>query len=138
MFILVFSNTKYLEKERILIDRFAQQLKKGTLEMVVLALVAEKASYGYELLGRLAQRGGEEFRLKEGTLYPVLYRLEDDGLIQAEWQAGEGRAAPKKYYAVTKEGRERLVEWRAFWVVFCGSVDGLMASAQTAKKEDVV
>ena len=95
-------------------DRFSQQLKKGVLEMLVLDLLCSKTSYGYELLSTL----------KEGTLYPILYRLEDEGLIQARWISGEGRAAPKKMYAATDKGREENFRRRLIWQEFTRTVDG--------------
>jgi hypothetical protein len=64
-------------------DRFLQQLKKGVLEMLVLDTVCKGSTYGYELLTALKTRSNDLFALKEGTLYPILYRLEDDGLIEA-------------------------------------------------------
>ena len=67
-------------------DRFLQQLKKGVLEMLVLDTVCKGGTYGYELLTGLKARSNDLFALKEGTLYPILYRLEDDGLIEASWQ----------------------------------------------------
>ena len=66
--------------------RLERQLKKGVLEMLVLRLVCQKPGHGYELLARMDRRSHGAFRLKEGTLYPILYRLEDDGLIVSSWQ----------------------------------------------------
>ncbi len=105
-------------------DRFLQQLKKGVLELLVLETVCQGSTYGYELLTRLKERSGTLFTLKEGTLYPILYRLEDDGLIQSAWSQGEGRTAPKKMYAATAQGlAERLRRWR-LWRQFSDAVDG--------------
>ena len=59
-------------------DKFSQQLKKGVLEMLVLKLVCDGPTYGYQLLTRLKEESGGRFTLKEGTLYPILYRLEDE------------------------------------------------------------
>ena len=99
-------------------DRFLQQLKKGVLEMLVLEALCKEASHGYGLLTRLRECSQGLFTLKEGTLYPILYRLEDDGLILSRWSAGEGRAAPKKMYQVTNAGREesrrRVAVWKEF------------------------
>ncbi|MFQ7549679.1 MAG: PadR family transcriptional regulator [Blautia marasmi] len=55
--------------------------------------------------------------MKEGTLYPVLYRLEDSGLIESFWQNGEGRTAPKKYDTITEKGSE-TTEYRNLWMEF--------------------
>ena len=66
-------------------DRFLQQLKKGVLELLVLESVCCGSTYGYALLGHLKARSGGLFALKEGTLYPILYRLEDEGFIASGW-----------------------------------------------------
>ncbi|MEG0769482.1 MAG: helix-turn-helix transcriptional regulator [Ruthenibacterium sp.] len=100
-------------------SRFEQQLKRGVLEMLVLGIVCEKDTYGYELLLALSQRSGGMLQLKEGTLYPILYRLEDGGLVVTQWRAGEeNRAAPKKYYTITQAGRAALREERTAWQRF--------------------
>src|SRR5512138_2810702 len=88
------------------IDR---ELKRGTLEMILLKLLSGRAMYGYELVSTLEKRGGEQFQLKEGTLYPVLYRLENDAFIEPRWETLE-RGVPRKYYQLTKSGAKEL-EW---------------------------
>ena len=106
-------------------DRFLQQMKKGVLEMLVLETVCGGSTYGYELLGRLKERSDGLFALKEGTLYPILYRLEDDGFVTARWSAGEGRTAPKKIYTATEAGRREAQRRRAVWVAFSRTVDSM-------------
>lgn len=105
-------------------ERFLQQLKKGVLEMLVLETVCEGETYGYELLTRLREKSGGLFTLKEGTLYPILYRLEDDGMIRASWSKGEGRAAPKKMYAATEKGRQERLRQQQVWREFVRTVNG--------------
>lgn len=105
-------------------DRFTQQLKKGVLEMLVLDSICKKSSYGYELLTRLKEGSGGSFALKEGTLYPILYRLEDDGLIASCWIPGEGRAAPKKIYTATDAGHQENSRRQLVWKEFIRTVDG--------------
>lgn len=104
-------------------DRFTQQLKKGVLEMLVLELVCAQPTYGYELLSRLKETSQGLFTLKEGTLYPILYRLEDDGLIQANWSQGQGRTAPKKIYEATQAGLEENLRRRQVWQEFSKAVN---------------
>jgi len=99
-------------------DRFSQQLKKGILEMLVLELICRQATYGYALLSQLKTMSDGRFALKEGTLYPILYRLEDDGFILAKWSQGEGRSAPKKIYEATDAGRKEALRRRAIWTAF--------------------
>ena len=107
-------------------DRFYQQLKRGVLEMLVLKLVSEQPGHGYELIQRLKERSLGRFQLKEGTLYPILYRLEDDGMIQAKWSQGQGRVAPKKIYEVTDKGREENLRRQILWGEFEQTVDGFL------------
>ena len=99
-------------------DRFLQQLKKGVLEMLVLHTICKKTTYGYELMAELKTRSNDLFALKEGTLYPILYRLEDEGMIESSWSRGVGKIAPKKMYTATDKGRleaqRRLLVWKTF------------------------
>lgn len=107
-------------------DRFIQQLKKGVLEMLALDLICDQPTYGYELLNRLKLRSGGSFALKEGTLYPILYRLEDDGLICANWSQGQGRTAPKKIYEATESGREENIRRQILWKDFAQTVQTIL------------
>ena len=104
-------------------DRFQQQLKKGILELLVLGLICEKATYGYELMAQLKERSGGSFVLKEGTLYPILYRLEDDGMIGSAWSQGEGKNLPKKMYHATQAGQQELLRRLSIWFDFSGTVN---------------
>lgn len=105
-------------------DGFLQQLKKGVLEMLVLETICNGSTYGYALLTSLKARSNDFFALKEGTLYPILYRLEDSGMIQSSWSQGEGRTAPKKMYSATEKGRlERQRRWQV-WERFSDTVNG--------------
>ena len=107
-------------------DRFSQQLKKGVLEMLVLRLICEKPTYGYELLQRLKVQSHGRFSLKEGTLYPILYRLEDEGLISAKWSQGEGRVAPKKIYEATETGHQENIRQIMIWQEFEQAVNAFL------------
>lgn len=64
-------------------EKYIQQFKKGAYEMILLSLIAQKETYGYEILTEIQKQGGEIFAFaKEGTIYPILYRLTKAGLIQ--------------------------------------------------------
>lgn len=92
-------------------DALSRQLKKGVLDILLLKLLDRRERYGYELMTLLAEESGGYFAMKEGTLYPILYRLEDGGLIESKWEKESGRrGVPRKYYAATPEGRKRLRE----------------------------
>lgn len=85
------------------------QLMKGILEGCVLALVAKGETYGYEILSELVRHGFED--LGEGTLYPVLTRLDKNGLISCR-KAKSPYGPIRKYYSVTDEGKKYLEEFR--------------------------
>lgn len=106
-------------------DRFAQQLKKGVLEMLVLKLICEKPAYD-ELLSELKKSSQGRFCLKEGTLYPILYRLEDDGMIRSQWSTGEGRTAPKKIYEATDAGQAENLRRQRVWREFDDTVNAFL------------
>lgn len=103
-----------------------RELKRGTLEMILLRLLQDRPMYGYELVSELEARSAGGFPLKEGTLYPVLYRLEDDGFIEPEWDQPQ-RGVPRKYYQLTATGSTRLAELAEHWRGFVLAVDQLMA-----------
>jgi PadR family transcriptional regulator, regulatory protein PadR len=103
-----------------------RELKRGTLEMVLLRLLAERDRYGYELTAEMAERSEGTFELKEGTLYPVLYRLENAGLVEPYWET-QSRGVPRKYYRITKEGREELNRQLREWQAFLNTMQALLA-----------
>lgn len=117
--------------------RFSQQIKKGVLEMLVLQLLAAHPSHGYELLLRLKNSSGGLLELKEGTLYPILYRLEDDGAITSAWknlaeQAPEkARPVPRKVYTITAAGRQTLQQQHQIWHDFVTCVEEFCRREQT-------
>lgn len=94
-----------------------RELKRGTIELVLLTLLAEGERYGYEIATTLEERSDGALEVKEGTLYPVLYRLEEAGFVEPRWETQE-RGVPRKYYRITEAGsreRARLTEeWHAF------------------------
>ncbi len=86
-----------------------KQLKKGVIEILILGLLSEEKMYGYRLIQELDSRSSGVFKMKEGTLYPVLYRLEDSRYIESCWeQESERRSVPRKYYRITEEGLNAL------------------------------
>jgi len=102
-----------------------RELKRGTLEMILLKLISDRSMYGYELISTLERRGGQQFQLKEGTLYPVLYRLENAGFIQAKWETLD-RGVPRKYYNLTETGMRQMQTLVDDWQDFCAAVNRLI------------
>ena len=102
-----------------------RELKRGTLEMVLLTLLSEREMYGYELVTSLRERGDGNLSIKDGTLYPVLYRLEEAGHVEPRWETQE-RGVPRKYYRVTRSGREQMQRLVQEWRSFVGTIDALL------------
>lgn len=96
------------------IDR---ELRRGSLELAILHLLAGGEAYGYEIVSKLTNRTNGALEITEGTLYPVLYRLERAGFVTVRWET-PSRGVPRKYYDLTPEGRAELSrltrEWNAF------------------------
>lgn len=88
-------------------EKFRKQLNKGVLELSILKLLSEDDQYGYSLMEAIRLRSSNVLQIKDGTLYPILYRLEDQHYIESHWKTeSEGRSKPRKYYRLTKEGHE--------------------------------
>lgn len=107
-------------------QKYEQQMKKGVMEMLVLQLLSREEKYGYQLICELKETSSEMFLLKEGTLYPILYRMEDDGLVVSRWSEPRGKEVSKKYYYITEEGRNTLEELKNLWKSFSGNVDNIL------------
>jgi PadR family transcriptional regulator PadR len=103
------------------------QFKKGVLEICVLSVLAHKDCYGYELVNEISKR----IDISEGTIYPLLRRLKDDGLVTTYLQeSGEG--PPRKYYRLTDAGRIKEQEQRSEWMQFTASVNELLEGTSHA------
>lgn len=107
-------------------DKYEKQLKKGVLEILVLKLLEEKEKYGYLLIQELRNKSDGVFSLKEGTLYPILYRLEEDKLVVSNWSAPQGRESARKYYNITAAGQQELEQLTGLWDTFAGAVTGIL------------
>jgi PadR family transcriptional regulator PadR len=106
-----------------------RELKRGTLEMVLLKLLREREMYGYELVTEFQERGSGEFQIKDGTLYPVLYRLEKAGHVEPRWETQE-RGVPRKYYRVTSAGKKQVDRLVGEWRTFVDAVESLLNEEQ--------
>ncbi len=101
------------------------QLKKGALELCVLALLSKQDSYAYEIASRLSDSIG----MGEGTIYPLMRRLQSDRLVETyliESPAGP----PRKYYKLTEGGRKSFASQQAAWKSFSGAVEDILGGAQ--------
>ena len=93
----------------------SKELVAASTKPLLLALLAERESYGYELIQRVKELSDEEIEWTEGMLYPVLHRLEEEGLIESEWRDAES-GRQRRYYRLIKEGRSALKREQAQWL----------------------
>lgn len=98
------------------LNAWKAQLRKGAAELAVLATLEQKESYGLELLERIHAAGGLD--LSEGSIYPLLNRLQKEGKIRGRWVEDADAAHPRKYYGLTDEGRALLAGMLEEWAQF--------------------
>ena len=101
----------------------SSQLLKGVLDMCLLALIAEEPSYGYEMVDKLEHRGLE--LVSEGSIYPLLSRLQKKGLIEGYFVESTG-GPPRKYYRIMEAGAHQLETWAAEWVELTEGVKAVL------------
>lgn len=103
-------------------------LVRGHLETLVLAAVEQGAAHGYAVIEALRERSGGAFVLPEGTIYPVLHRLEEAGLLSSAWSEAAGRK--RRLYSLTKMGRSELVDQRQTWKEFSRAVSSVLGGSR--------
>ena len=106
--------------------KYERQMKKGVLDMLVLKLLRSEAKYGYQIIQEMKEKSGETFLLKDGTLYPILYRLEDEQLVVSKWSEAEGKQVPRKYYEITEAGQKALDEIEVVWKRISDGISRIM------------
>ena len=111
-------------------DKWEVQLRKGCLELAILAALWDGKLYGLEILQRL--ESDSDLVVSEGTVYPLLSRLKTLELVRSEWVESDA-GHPRKYYALTPAGRQRAREMAAIWTRFSASMDGLLAPVAKGK-----
>jgi PadR family transcriptional regulator PadR len=102
-----------------------RELKRGSIELIVLHLLSSGESYGYEIVSKLTEATGGALEVTDGTLYPVLYRLERAGWVEVRWDTPE-RGVPRKYYRLTKAGEAELEQLTREWTAFSDAMAQLL------------
>jgi PadR family transcriptional regulator PadR len=106
------------------VDNWEVQLRRGCLELAILAVLWDSELYGLEIIRSL--ESDSDLVVSEGTVYPLLSRLQGLGLVRSEWvESGGGH--PRKYYALTSGGRQRAREMATMWKRFSASMTKLVA-----------
>jgi transcriptional regulator len=107
-----------------------REMKKGSAELIILAIVEARPRHGYEISKLIESRSGGRMKFHIASLYPLLYRLEERGWLQGRWveKAGERR---RRFYTLTTEGQRVLARQRETWRVFVEAID-MITGAQDA------
>jgi PadR family transcriptional regulator, regulatory protein PadR len=103
-------------------------IPQGTLELMILTILAREPLHGYGVSQKLAALSREEFQVNPGSLFPTLYRLEQDGKLKAEWSASENNRQAK-YYRLTAAGRKQLDKHRERWDRVTIAIAGVLEGA---------
>jgi transcriptional regulator len=103
-------------------------LVQGTLDLLILRIVALEPSHGWAIAQRIKQMSNEVLNVQQGSLYPALHRLEQNGWIEAEWKDSETNRRAK-YYSLTVAGRARLAEEIALWDRLSGAINLVVRDA---------
>lgn len=108
-----------------------RDMLRGHLEALVLAVLDRGDAHGYEVLQRLRDLSCDALQLKEGTLYPALYRLEEAGMVKARWESAKtDKPGPRRrIYRITKRGKGKLAADRNEWTRFTAIVGRIMEAA---------
>lgn len=114
---------------------FNRELVKGSTSLILLQLLTERDMYGYELVKELERRSENGFSVKEGTLYPALHKLEKQEYIECYWSEQE-KGPARKYYRITKPGKELLIEKTKEWQDFVQVINKVIGRAKHGTVED--
>ena len=111
-------------------DKWEIQLRKGCLELAILAALWDGKLYGLEILRRL--ESDSDLIISEGTVYPLLSRLKALGLVRSQWVESDA-GHPRKYYALTPAGKQRAIEMTSIWTRFSCGMSKLLAQLRKGK-----
>lgn len=91
-----------------------KELMKGSIDILILSLLAHREMYGYEMAKRIRQQSRDSYEMGEGTLYPALKRLENKGWLTSRWKETDG-GKRRRYYSITEDGRKALTRKLERW-----------------------
>ena len=109
--------------------KFDKGLIAGSSTLLVLSLLEREDLYGYQMIEELSRRSDRTFDMKEGTLYPILHGLEKEGYL-ASYQQEAPTGRTRKYYRLTRKGKELLGEKKEEWSRFSAGVENVLAAAR--------
>lgn len=120
---MIYVDYLYMKGDRNM--KVNKKLLTGSTTMLILKLLEEKDMYGYLMIEELAKRSDNTFSLKAGTLYPLLHGLENDGMLNS-YDESVDSARSRKYYSITKKGKNLLKEKRQEWNVYVSAINQVL------------
>jgi transcriptional regulator len=109
------------------------EMLKGHLDLIVLATLSAGPAHGYGIIEAIKRKSGQAFDLPEGTIYPVLHRLEQAGFLSSRWTTAES-GRKRRVYAVTRRGQRAFAERREVWERFANAIGGLLGETSPCAK----
>ena len=110
-------------------DQPEAELLQGTLDLLILKVLALEPLHGYGIARRLKQITRDALQIRQGSLYPALYRLENRGWLKADWKTTEG-GRDAKFYSLTKAGRQQLDAETAGWKRLCDAISLVLETSE--------
>src|SRR5579872_6919000 len=108
-------------------DPKSAELLQGTLDLLILKVASLQPIHGYAIVQRLQQISKDALQIRQGSLYPALYRLENQGWLKSEWKSTEG-GREAKFYSLTKKGRQQLDLETAGWKRLCAAIASVLSA----------
>ena len=108
------------------VNRWTQQMRKGSTRLAILQLVSERERYGYEIIAAIRERTDGALEVAEGNVYPALHALEAEGYITSSWREVEPGVPPRKYYGITARGTEHRSMLVEEWKQYAGAITRLL------------
>ncbi len=114
-------------------ERYFRELKRGSTKMIILSLLERKEMYGYQISKEVRKISGDYFRVPEGALYTALHSLEKEEYIEGRWEERDGRQ--RKYYFITKRGRNLLKKAKKEWELFIDRLSPFLKPGEILSKK---
>jgi len=104
-------------------------LLQGTLDMLILKVVSLRPIHGYAIVQRIQQISRDALQIRQGSLYPAVYRLENKGWLKSEWKMTDG-GREAKFYSLTRSGRQQLGTEKAGWKRLCDAISLVLEAGE--------
>ena len=112
--------------------KISKELAKGSTAMLVLSVISKREMYGYQIIKTVELLSEDVFQMNEGTLYPILHSLEQNGMLTSFWSEGDETSRRRRYYRITQKGLKELEGYKAEWDAYSSAVAKVLGGALNA------